>query len=62
MAGTELDVGRVGSWVDVTPGVFSGGGGCAIGLPERNAGHRERSSGKDVPEAPGDMWDNIAAA
>ena len=36
------------------------GGGSAP--PERKDGHRDLSSGRDVPVESGDKWDRIAAA
>ena len=36
------------------------GGGRAP--PERKEGQRDLSSGRDVPDEPGERWDRIAAA
>ena len=69
--GTELDVGNVGlaSKDDGPPEVFfavtvdvavEGGGSVP---PDKNDGHRDLSSGRDVPPRPlGDKCDKIAAA
>lgn len=58
VAGTELEVGYTeapsGSRFELE------GGGRAP--PERKDGHRDLSSGSDVPDESGDRWDRIAAA
>jgi hypothetical protein len=68
VAGTELEVGCVGEGaaVDVTPVTFTAVVDADEGEgtipPERKDGQSERSSGRDVPVALGEMCERMAAA
>jgi hypothetical protein len=44
------------------PFVLGDSSDLGIDPPQRKDGHKERSSGREVPVAEGERWDKIAAA